>query len=103
MTKPLVAVLLILPILSLAEDHEMLEELTTESTASLVQKYCRIQQEILAKRRSETRFKSMGNYGTAGRFGTERILLAQESELLTEEIKKQSPEVILPKCYGELP
>ena len=32
----------------------------------------------------------MGNYGAAGRFGTERLLLTQESELLTEEIQNRS-------------
>ena len=103
MIKPLVAVLLMLPIVSAAEDHEMPEERSTESAASPEQKYCRIEREILAKRRSERRFKSMGNHGAAGRFGTERLLLAQEIELLTEEIKKKKPEVILPQCYGELP
>ena len=98
MTRPLVAVLLILPIISVADDYEMLEELTTQSAASLEQKYCRIEREILAKRRSERRFKSMGNYGAAGRFGNERLLLAKESEMLTEEIKKQKPAVNLPQC-----
>ena len=98
MSKPLVAVLLMLPIVSAAEDREMPEERTTESAASLEQQYCRIEREILAKRRSERRFKSMGNYGSAGRFGTERLLLAEESELLMEEIKKQRPAVNLPQC-----
>ena len=101
MIKPLVAVLLMLPIVSAATDYEMPEERTTESQASLEQKYCRIEREILAKRRSERRFKSMGNYGAAGRAGTERLLLAQKIERLTEEIKKQKPEVILSQCYGE--
>ena len=77
-----------LPIVSAAEDREILEERTTESTASLKQEYCRIEREISAKRKSERRFKSMGNYGAAGRLGTERLLLAQESKMLTEEIKK---------------
>ena len=98
MIKPLVAVLLMVPIIAAAENHEMQEERTTESGASLGQEYCRIEREISAKRRSERRFKSMGNYGAAGRFGTERILLAQESEMLTEEIKKQKPAVNLPQC-----
>ena len=98
MIKPLVAVLLMLPIVSAAEDHEMSEERSTESAASLEQKYCQIEREILAKRRAERRLKSMGNYGAAGRFGTERLLLAQESEMLTEEIKKQKPAVDLPQC-----
>ena len=98
MIKPLVAVLLMLPIVSAAEDREMPEERTTESAASLEQEYCRIEREISAKRRSERRFKLMGNYGAAGRFSTERLLLAQESELLTEEIKKQKPELSLPQC-----
>jgi hypothetical protein len=40
----------------------------------------------------------MGNYGAAGRFGTERLLLAKEIEMLTEEIKKQKPAVNLPQC-----
>ena len=98
MIKPLFAVLLMLPIVSAAEDREMLEERITESAASLKQEYCRIEREISAKRRLEIRFKSMGNYGAAGRFGTERLLLARESEMLTEEIKKQKPAVDLPKC-----
>ena len=98
MIKPLVAVLLMLPIVSAAEDREMLEERITESAASLEQEYCRIEREISAKRRSERRFKLMGNYGAAGRFSTERLLLAQESEMLTEEIKKQKPELSLPQC-----
>ena len=98
MMKPLVAVLLMLPSVSVAEDHEMLEKLSTESAASLEQKYCQIEREKSAKRRSERRFKSMGNYGAAGRLGTERLLLAQESEMLTEEIKKQKPTVSLPQC-----
>ena len=96
MIKPLVAVLLMLPIVAEAENHEMQEEHTTEPVASLEQEYCRIEREISAKRRLETRFKSMGNYGAAGRFGTE-LLLAQESEMLTEEIKKQKPAVDLPQ------
>ena len=98
MINPLIAVLLVLPLVSAAEDHEMPEERTTEPAASLEQKYCRIEREILAKRRSERRFKSMGNYGAAGRFGNERLLLAKESEMLTEEIKKQKPAVNLPQC-----
>ena len=98
MIKPLVAVLLMLPIVAAAENHEMQEERITELAASLEQEYCRIEREISAKRRLETRFKSMGNYGAAGRFGTERLLLAQESEMLTEEIKKHKPAVDLPQC-----
>ena len=98
MIKPLVAVLLMLPIVSAAEDREMLEERTTKSAASLEKEYCRIEREISAKRRLEIRFKSMGNYGAAGRFGTERLLLAKEIEMLTEEIKKQKPAVNLPQC-----
>ena len=98
MIKPLVAVLLMLPIVAAAENHETQEERTTESAASLEQEYCRIEREISAKRRLEIRFKSMGNYGAAGRFGTERLLLAQESEMLTEEIKKHKPAVDLPQC-----
>ena len=98
MKKPLVAVLLALPLVSAAEDHEMPEERTTEPAASLEQKYCRIEREIVAKRRSERRFKSMGNNGAAGRFGTERLLLAEESKMLREEIKKQKPAVNLPQC-----
>ena len=98
MIKPLAAVLLMLPIVSAAEDYEMPKKRTNESAASLEQKYCRIEREISAKRRSERRFKSMGNYGAAGRFGAERLLLAQESEMLTEEIKKQKPAVNLPQC-----
>ena len=98
MIKPLVAVLLMLPFVSAAEDREMLEERITESAATLKQEYCRIEREISAKRRSERRFKSMGNYGAAGRFGNERLLLAKESEMLTEEIKKQKPAMNLPQC-----
>jgi hypothetical protein len=98
MIKPLVAVLLVLPIVAAAEDHEMPEERTTEPAASLEQEYCRIEREVSAKRRLEIRFKSMGNYGAAGRFGTERLLLAKEIEMLTEEIKKQKPAVNLPQC-----
>ena len=103
MTKPLVAVLLILPIVSTAEDHEMVEKLTTESAALLEQKYCRLAQKIIAKSNSERRFKSMGNHGAASRLGTERLLLAREIDLLREEIKKQKLEVRLSQCYGELP
>ena len=103
MIKPLVAVLLMLPIVGAAENHETQEERTTGSAASLEQEYCRIEREISAKRRLEIRFKSMGNYGAAGRFGTERLLLAREIDLLREEIKKQKLEVRLSQCYGELP
>ena len=98
MIKPLVAVLLVLPIVAAAEDHEMPEERTTEPAASLEQEYCRIEREVSTKRRLEIRFKSMGNYGAAGRFGTERLLLTREIEMLTEEIKKQKPAVNLPQC-----
>ena len=101
MTKTLVTVLLALPIVSVAEDYRVVEEPTTESAPLLKQKYCTIEREIVAKRNSERRFKSMGNYGAAGRAGTERLLLAQKIERLTEEIKKQKPEVILSQCYGE--
>ena len=98
MIKPIVAVLLMLPIVAAAKNHETQEERTTESAASLEQEYCRIERQISAKRRLEIRFRSMGNYGAAGRFGTERLLLARESEMLTEEIKKQKPAVGLPQC-----
>lgn len=98
MIKPLAAVLLMLSIVSAAEDYEMPEKRTIESAASLEQKYCRIEREILAKRRSERRLKSMGNYGAAGRFGNERLLLVKESEMLKEEIKKQKPAMNLPQC-----
>ena len=98
MIKPLAAVLLMLSIVSAAEDREMLEERITESAATLKQEYCRIEREISAKRRSERRFKSMGNYGAAGRFGNERLLLVKESEMLKEEIKKQKPAMNLPQC-----
>ena len=98
MIKPLVAVLLILPIVAAAENHKTQEERTTGSAASLEQEYCRIEREISAKRKSERRFKSMGNYGAAGRLGTERLLLAQESDMLTEEIKKQKPALNVPQC-----
>ena len=87
-----------LPIVAAAENHETQEERTTESAASLEQEYCRIEREISAKRRLEIRFKSMGNYGAAGRFGTERLLLAQEIQMLSEEIKKQKPAVNVPQC-----
>ena len=87
-----------LPIVAAAENHETQEERTTGSAASLEQEYCRIEREISAKRRLEIRFKSMGNYGAAGRFGTERLLLAQEIQMLSEEIKKQKPAVNLPQC-----
>ena len=87
-----------LPIVAAAENHETQEERTTGSAASLEQEYCRIEREISAKRRLEIRFKSMGNYGAAGRFGTERLLLARESEMLTEKIKKQKPAVDWPQC-----
>ena len=98
MVKPLVAVLLMLPIVSAPEDYGMLEERTTKSAASLEQKYCRIEREILAKRRSERRFKSMGNFAAAGRFGSATLLLAQEREMLAGKIKKQKPAVNLPQC-----
>ena len=98
MIKPLVAALLMLPTVSAAEDYGMLEERTTKSVASLEKQYCRIEREILARRRSERRFKSMGNYGAAGRFGSERLLLDQESEMLAEEIKKHKSAVNLPQC-----
>ena len=48
MIKPLVAVLLMLPIVAEAENHEMHEEHTTEPVASLEQEYCRIEREISA-------------------------------------------------------
>ena len=98
MFKPLTAVLLMLPIVSVAEDYEMPEECTTESAVSLEQNDCRIERKIVEKRNSQRRFKSIGNYGAAGRFGNERLLLAKESEILTEEIKKQKPAVNLPQC-----
>ena len=98
MIKPLVAVVLMLPVVAAAEEYKMLKERTTKSAASLEKKYCRIEREILARRRSEKRFKSMGNYGAAGRFGSERLLLAQEREVLAQEIKKHEPGVNLPQC-----
>ena len=64
----------------------------------MYKEYCLIEREISAKRRLEIRFKSMGNHVAAGRFGTERLLLAQEIEMLSEEVKKQKPALDLPQC-----
>ena len=86
MTKPLLAILLLLTLVAQTHGKEGLEGNSSESPDVMQKQYCLIAAEIEAKLRLERRFKSMGNSGAAGRIGDERRSLSEKA--LLQRIKK---------------
>ena len=97
-TKPLLAILLFLPMLGATGGEEGLDDVSSESPDALRQQFCLIGEEIDAKLKLERRFKSMGNIGAAGRFGDERRSLKEKEQALLQLIRKENPEMLVPKC-----
>ena len=98
MTKPLLA---ILPLLSLgAHTHgkEGLEDNSSESPDAIQQQVCLIGEEIKAKSTLERRFKSISKSGAAGGFGDERRSLQEKEQALLQQLRKENPEMSVPKC-----
>ena len=98
MTKPLLAILLLLPLNAQTHGKEGLEGNSSESPDVMQKQYCLIAAEIEAKLRLERRFKSMGNSGAAGRIGDERRSLSEKEKALLQRIKKEHPQMSVPKC-----
>ena len=97
-TKPLLAILLFLPMIGATGEEEGLDDASSESPDALRQQFCLIGEEIDAKLKLERRFKSMGNIGAAGRFGDERRSLQEKEQALLQQIRKENPEMSVPKC-----
>ena len=98
MTKPLLAILLSLPIIAETSGEGGLEDVSSESRDAMQKQVCLIGEEIKAKSTLERRFKSMGNIGAAGRFGDERRSLQEKEQALLQKIRKENPEMSVPKC-----
>ena len=90
MTKPLLAILLLLQLVAQTHGKQGLEGNSSESPDVMQKQYCLIAEEIEAKLRLERRFKSMGNSGAAGRIGDERRSLSEKEKELLQRIKKKS-------------
>ena len=97
MTKPLLAILLLLQLVAQTHGKEGLEGNSSESPDVMQKQYCLIAAEIEAKLRLERRFKSMGNSGAAGRIGDERRSLSEKEKALLQRIKKEHPQISVPK------
>lgn len=100
MMRSLIATLLLLPLSAIAETGEKgrLEDVSSESPDAMQKQVCLIGEEIKAKSTLERRFKSMGNIGAAGRFGDERRSLQEKEQALLQQIRKENPEMSVPKC-----
>ena len=98
MTKPLIAFLLLLPMIAQTGEEGRLEDVSSESPDAMQKQVCLIGEEIKAKSTLERRFKSMGNIGAAGRFGDERRSLQEKEQALLQQIRKENPEMSVPKC-----
>lgn len=98
MTKPLIAFLLLLPMIAQTGEEGRLEDVSSESPDAMQKQVCLIGEEIKAKSTLERRFKSMGNIGAAGRFGDERKSLQEKEQALLQQIRKENPEMSVPKC-----
>ena len=98
MTKPLIAFLLLLPMIAQTGEEGRLEDVSSESPDAMQNQVCLIGEEIKAKSTLERRFKSMGNIGAAGRFGDERKSLQEKEQALLQQIRKENPEMSVPKC-----
>ena len=98
--RSLIATLLLLPLSAIAETGEKgrLEDVSSESPDAMQKQICLIGEEIKAKSTLERRFKSMGNIGAAGRFGDERKSLQEKEQALLQQIRKENPEMSVPKC-----
>ena len=98
--RSLIATLLLLPLSAIAETGEKgrLEDVSSESPDAMQKQVCLIGEEIKAKSTLERRFKSMGNIGAAGRFGDERRSLKEKEQALLQLIRKENPEMLVPKC-----
>ena len=97
-TKPLLAILLFLPMLGATVAEEGLDDVSSEAPDALRKQFSLIGEEINAKLKLERRFKSMGNIGAAGRFGDERRSLKEKEQALLQLIRKENPEMLVPKC-----
>ena len=98
MTKPLLVILLLLPLVAQTSGKGGLEDVSSESADAMQKQFCLIGEEIKAKFNLERRFKSMGNSGAAGRFGDERRSLVEKEKALLQQIRKENPEISVPKC-----
>ena len=98
MTKSLLAILLLLPMIAETSGKGGLEEVSNEAPDTMQQQFCLIGEEIKAKLKLERRFKSMGNSGAAGRFGDERRSLEEKEKALLQQIRKENPKMSVPKC-----
>ena len=98
--RSLIAILLLLPLSAIAETGEKgrLEDDSSESPDAMQKQVCLIGEEIKAKSTLERRFKSMGNIGAAGRFRDERRSLQEKEQALLQQIRKENPEMSVPKC-----
>ena len=98
--RSLIAILLLLPLSAIAETGEKgrLVDVSSESPDAMQKQVCLIGEEIKAKSTLERRFKSMGNIGAAGRFGDERRSLQEKEQALLQQIRKENPEMSVPKC-----
>ena len=97
-TKPLLAFLLLLPMIAQTGEKGRLAGVSSESPDAMQKQVCLIGEEIKAKSTLERRFKSMGNIGAAGRFGDERRSLQEKEQALLQQIRKENPEMSVPKC-----
>ena len=91
---------MLLPLSAIAETGEKgrLEDVSSESPDAMQKQVCLIGEEIKAKSTLERRFKSMGNSGAAGRSGDERRSLQEKEQALLQQIRKENPEMSVPKC-----
>ena len=97
-TYPLLAILLLLPMIAQTGEKARFEDVSSESPDAMQKQVCLIGEEIKAKSTLERRFKSMGNSGAAGRFGDERRSLQEKEQALLQQIRKENPEMSVPKC-----
>ena len=100
MMRSLIATLLLLPLSAIAETGEKgrLEDVSSGSPDAMQKHVCLIGEEIKAKSTLERRFKSMGHIGAAGRFADERRSLQEKEQALLQQIRKENPEMSVPKC-----
>ena len=98
MSKPLLAILLLLQLVAQTHGKEGPEGNSSESPDVTQKQYCLIAEEIKAKLRLERRFKSMGNSGAGGRIGDERRSLSEKEKALLQRIKEEHPQMSVPKC-----
>ena len=98
MTKPLLAILLLLPSVAHTHGKEGLEDNSSASPDAMQKQFCLIGEEIAAKFKLERRFKSMGNSGAAGTVGDARRSLSEKKQALLRQIREENPQTSVPKC-----